>query len=196
MAARSWRAAAADLHLDELYPPSALERVLARSEYLVLIAPHTDETEAMIGARQLALLPRGAILVNIGRGALLDEAALVDALRSGQLGGACLDVFEKEPLPPASPLWDMPNVLVSPHSGSTIDRENGRIQQNNFHQYPLLRISKAPVIESHYIQSDFPPTGIGEPALPPLIPAVANAIFAATGHRVRTLPLSREGFSV
>ena len=74
--------------------------------------------------------------------------------------------------------------------------EKGRIQQNNFHQYPLLRIKNAPKVESYFIQSDFPPTGIGEPALPPLAPAVANAIFAATGHRVRTLPLTKEGFTV
>ncbi|NNF26744.1 MAG: hypothetical protein HKN73_05975 [Gemmatimonadetes bacterium] len=65
--------------------------------------------------------------MNIGRGALLDESALVDALSSGRLGAAYLDVFETEPLPAASPLWDMPNVLVSPHSASTSDRENERI---------------------------------------------------------------------
>jgi isoquinoline 1-oxidoreductase beta subunit len=80
--------------------------------------------------------------------------------------------------------------------GLEVAYEKGRIQQNNFHQYPILRIKHAPVVESHFIQSDFPPTGIGEPALPPLLPAVANAIFAASGHRVRTLPLTREGFSV
>jgi isoquinoline 1-oxidoreductase beta subunit len=74
--------------------------------------------------------------------------------------------------------------------------ENGRVEQNNFHQYPLLRIGIEPVVEAHFIQSDFSPTGVGEPALPPLIPAVANAIFAATGQRVRTLPLTREGFSI
>jgi phosphoglycerate dehydrogenase-like enzyme len=81
----------------------------------------------MIGADELAALPRGAALINIGRGALVDEGALVAALESGHLGSAFLDVFETEPLPTESPLWDMPNVLVSPHSGSTSDRENGRI---------------------------------------------------------------------
>jgi len=81
--------------------------------------------------------------------------------------------------------------------GLEIGFENGRVSQTNFHQYPILRINKAPpIVETHFIASDFPPTGIGEPALPPLIPAVANAIFAATGHRVRTLPLTKEGFSV
>lgn len=117
----------ATLDLDELVGPRELATVLARADYLVLSAPHTPETEGMIGARELALLPQGAVLINIGRGALVDEEALIAALRSGHLGGASLDVFAEEPLPGESPLWDMPNVLVSPHSGSTSDRENERL---------------------------------------------------------------------
>jgi phosphoglycerate dehydrogenase-like enzyme len=81
----------------------------------------------MIGVSELAALPRGAVLINIGRGALVDEAALVEALRAGRLGGAALDVFASEPLPAESPLWGLPNVIVSPHSASTSDRENGRL---------------------------------------------------------------------
>jgi isoquinoline 1-oxidoreductase subunit beta len=80
--------------------------------------------------------------------------------------------------------------------GQEIGFENGRITQNNFDSYPLLRIANAPQVESYFIQSDFTPTGVGEPALPPVAPAIANAIFAATGHRVRTLPLTKEGFTV
>jgi isoquinoline 1-oxidoreductase beta subunit len=80
--------------------------------------------------------------------------------------------------------------------GLEIGIEKGRVQQTNFHQYPLLRIKHAPQVETHFIASEFDPTGAGEPALPPLAPAVANAIFAATGHRVRTLPLVREGYSL
>ncbi len=117
----------ATLNLHELYGPAQLGEALPRAEYLVLIAPHTPDTEKMIGAPELAALPRGAIVINIARGALVDEPALVEALRSGHLGGAALDVFAEEPLPAGSPLWDMPNVLVSPHSGSTSDRENGRL---------------------------------------------------------------------
>ena len=80
--------------------------------------------------------------------------------------------------------------------GLELSIENGRVQESNFDQYPLLQLAHAPEVEVHFIQSDFPPTGLGEPALPPAAPAICNAIFAASGHRVRELPLSREGFSV
>jgi phosphoglycerate dehydrogenase-like enzyme len=119
----------ATLHMHELYAPDQLGQVLRRAEYLVLITPHTDETEHMIGAEQLALLPAGAVLINIGRGQLIDEPAVIAALQSGHLAGAALDVFAEEPLPQSSPLWEMPNVLVSPHSGSTSDRENDRLTE-------------------------------------------------------------------
>jgi phosphoglycerate dehydrogenase-like enzyme len=119
--------AAADVGCDELFGPADLAAVLRRAEFLVIATPHTTETEQMLGAAELALLPPGAVLINIGRGSVLDEAALVAALREGRLGGAALDVFEREPLPAESPLWSLPNVLVSPHSASTSDRENGRI---------------------------------------------------------------------
>ncbi len=77
-----------------------------------------------------------------------------------------------------------------------ITMENGRIEQSNFHDYQVLRIPDSPRVDIHFIQSDFSPTGLGEPALPPLAPAVGNAIFAATGHRVRKMPLSEEGYTI
>ena len=79
--------------------------------------------------------------------------------------------------------------------GQQIQIERGRVQETNFHRYPLLRIGRAPEVDVHFIESDHPPTGLGEPALPPLAPAVGNAIFAATGERVRRLPLSADGWS-
>ena len=79
--------------------------------------------------------------------------------------------------------------------GLTLSIENGRIQESNFHQYPLMRIGSTPEIAVHFIQSDFRPTGMGEPALPPVAPAICNAIFAATGERIRELPLSKAGYT-
>ena len=76
---------------------------------------------------ELAAMPEGALLVNVARGPVVDEPALVQALRDGRLGGAALDVAEVEPLPGNSPLWDLPNVLISPHSASTVEAENRRI---------------------------------------------------------------------
>lgn len=83
---------------------------------------------------------------------------------------------------------------LSTMMGQEITFENGRAQQTNFHQYPLLRITRAPDVNVHFVDSDYPPTGLGEPALPPLAPAVANAIYAASGERVRRLPIIREGW--
>ena len=117
------------LSVDELYDQSMLSAVLPRAEHLVIITPHTPETEGLLGANEIALLPKGCTFINIGRGAVVDEQALTKALQSGQIGAAGLDVFEVEPLPENSPLWDMPNVLISPHSASTSDRENSRITE-------------------------------------------------------------------
>ncbi|HKX38696.1 MAG TPA: NAD(P)-dependent oxidoreductase, partial [Burkholderiales bacterium] len=86
----------------------------------------TPETERLINAESLARLPRGARLINVSRGGVVDQRALIEALRSGQLGGAYLDVFEEEPLPPDSPLWTLPNVIVSPHNASSSAGNNDR----------------------------------------------------------------------
>ncbi|MFN8485332.1 MAG: D-2-hydroxyacid dehydrogenase [Anaerolineae bacterium] len=113
--------------VDEVYGPDDLDAILPQADYLVLIAPHTGETERLIGERELAMMKPSAVFINIARGTLVDEAALVAALREGRLKGAALDVFQEEPLPVASPLWDMPNVIISPHSASTVTQENARI---------------------------------------------------------------------
>jgi phosphoglycerate dehydrogenase-like enzyme len=92
-----------------------LDELLGTADFVVLAVPLTDETRGLFDAERLARMRPGARLINIGRGALVDEQALVDALRSGQLGGAGLDVFEHEPLPADHPLWSLPQVVVSPH---------------------------------------------------------------------------------
>ena len=100
----------------ETWPITRFDELLPRADALVLALPLSGDTRHLLDARRIALLKRGAWLVNVGRGALVDEAALVAALQSGQLGGAGLDVFEVEPLPPGSPLWTLPNVIVTPHN--------------------------------------------------------------------------------
>jgi phosphoglycerate dehydrogenase-like enzyme len=107
---------------DELYGPGQLHEMLARCAAAVVAAPATPDTEHLIDARALAALPRGAVLVNVARGSLVDEAALADALRSGHLGAAALDVFEQEPLPSSSPLWALPGCYISAHSSVSTDR--------------------------------------------------------------------------
>jgi phosphoglycerate dehydrogenase-like enzyme len=106
--------------VERFYPVADLNDVLAGSDYVVVAAPRTPLSEGMISREQLAAMKDTAVLVNISRGALVHEYALIDALREGRIAGAALDVFEEEPLPEGSPLWNMPNVLVTPHvSGST-----------------------------------------------------------------------------
>jgi phosphoglycerate dehydrogenase-like enzyme len=103
----------------ETWASSRLSQLLAIVDDLVLAAPLDDDTRGMIGAAELAMMKPGAHIVNIGRGELIDEPALIDALASGHIGAAALDVFVTEPLPAESPLWDMPNVIVTPHSAGT-----------------------------------------------------------------------------
>ena len=115
------RAAAGPIDgVDELLPPERLDEVLAKSDVIVLSLPHTPDTKQIIGRRELDRITRGALLVNIARGKLVDDAAVVDALKDGRLGGAALDVFTREPLDAASPYWDLPNVIVTPHTAGAM----------------------------------------------------------------------------
>jgi phosphoglycerate dehydrogenase-like enzyme len=92
-----------------------LPELLARADWVVLAAPLTAETRGLVGRAELARMKPGAVLINLGRGALVDEAALTDALEHGRLAGAGLDVFEHEPLDPSSRLWGLPQVIATPH---------------------------------------------------------------------------------
>jgi phosphoglycerate dehydrogenase-like enzyme len=100
----------------EQWPAARLHELLGRADWMVLAVPHTRETENLIGAAELARMKPGARLINLGRGALVDEPALIEALASGRLAGAALDVFVDEPLPASSPLWGMREVILTPHT--------------------------------------------------------------------------------
>lgn len=120
-------ARAAELGVDHLYGRSELHKMLGEADYLVLCAPHTPETDTIMDAAAFAAVKPGLGFINIGRGALVDEDALLVALRDGRLTFAALDVFRQEPLPPNSPFWSQPNVLINPHSASTVDTENAKL---------------------------------------------------------------------
>jgi phosphoglycerate dehydrogenase-like enzyme len=106
-------------HFDEVLPLSALDSVLPKCDWLILACPLTAETRGLIDERRFRLLPRSAGFVNMARGEVIDEAALARVLAGGHLRGAYLDVFTNEPLVPESPLWTMPNVIITPHNSST-----------------------------------------------------------------------------
>jgi phosphoglycerate dehydrogenase-like enzyme len=108
--------------VEEVWTPERLPDLLAQSDVVVLAAPHTPETKRLIGRAQIDQMKRGALLVNVARGKLVDDEAVIEGLRDGRLGGAALDVFSQEPLEPSSPYWDLPNVIVTPHtSGAMTD---------------------------------------------------------------------------
>ncbi len=108
---------------------SQIDQALPDVDALILACPLTEQTRHLISERELRLMRPGAIVVNISRGQVIDEDALIGALRSQHLGGAFLDVFAAEPLPASSPLWEMPNVVISPHSASTVAAENGLLTE-------------------------------------------------------------------
>jgi len=124
----------ADDSVELLFGETGLERILAESRFVILSLPRTDETEYLLRRERLALLRRDAVVINVGRGELIDEDALIETLSAGAIRGAGLDVFVREPLPPDSPFWRLPNVLVTPHVSATTDqywrRETDLIVEN------------------------------------------------------------------
>ena len=104
-----------DPNLDRLVAPDDLSSLLSESDYVVLCMPYSDETHGMIGATELAAMRKDAVLVNVARGGVVDESALVEALRAGAIRGATLDVVSEEPLPEDSPLWGLENCVLTPH---------------------------------------------------------------------------------
>jgi len=135
-------ARAAELGLDAVHGQDQLHTVLAAADAVVLSTPHTAATERMIDAAALAAMKPGATLINIARGLVVDEQAMIAALRNGRLGFAALDVATVEPLPADSPLWDMENVLISPHSASTAPSENRKIADIFIHNLGCWRAGR------------------------------------------------------
>jgi phosphoglycerate dehydrogenase-like enzyme len=109
-------------HAEKIVASAELHSVLPHADYVLLCAPETAETNSLIGTGQLALMKRSARLINVGRGSLVDQAALISALESGALGGAAIDVAQTEPLPATSPLWCAPNLFITPHTSALSDR--------------------------------------------------------------------------
>ncbi len=112
--------------VDEMATPAALHQILPRCDWLAIACPLTDETRHVINAEAIGLLPKGAHILNIARGEVIEQEAMIAALRSGQLGGAYLDVATPEPLPADSLLWDLPNVIITPHNSAMAQGNEGR----------------------------------------------------------------------
>jgi phosphoglycerate dehydrogenase-like enzyme len=113
--------------VDEVHGTDALPTLVPDADAVVLALPGTPGTSGLFNRALIERLPRHAVVVNVGRGSTIDEPALIDALSAGRIAGAALDVFNTEPLPTDSPLWELPNVLISPHTASVTAAENGRI---------------------------------------------------------------------
>ncbi len=136
-----------DAMLARVVGPDALPEILAESDFVVLAAPLTTETQNMMNGETLAAMKPGAWLINVARGGLVEERALLSALTDGRIGGAVLDTFREEPLPPTSPFYDLPNVIVTPHtswsSGRVLDR-SVELFCDNLRRYaagePLLNV--------------------------------------------------------
>lgn len=116
------RAPASVAHVDRVYPPEGLADVLRDADVVVIALPLTPQTRGLIGEDELRMMKRSALLINIGRGAIVQEAALIRALQEGWIAGAGLDVFEREPLPADSPLWGVDSVIITPHVSGTSPR--------------------------------------------------------------------------
>lgn len=112
---------------ERLYPPEALASMVEECDYLALLTPLTDETEKLVNEDIFKAMRDSAVLINMARGGVVDEDALITALETGQIAGAALDVFEEEPLPESSPLWAFENVIISPHISGNSQRYHERV---------------------------------------------------------------------
>ena len=131
----------------QVFAPAQLNAALAQADYLILAVPLTPETEGMIGPDELRVMRPGSFLINVSRGKIVQEQALITSLKAGQIAGAALDVFEQEPLPPESELWELENLILTPHISSWSSDYRGRAARvfvENLERYladqPLLYV--------------------------------------------------------
>jgi phosphoglycerate dehydrogenase-like enzyme len=110
-----------DTLVDRSYGPDRLQELMATSDYVLVVTPLTAATQGLIGEAEIAAMKPTGVIINVGRGPVVDEAALIRALDRGSIRGAALDVFNNEPLPPDHPFWAMPNVLLSPHTADRVE---------------------------------------------------------------------------
>lgn len=119
-------------NVDEMFTPDKLHEVLPTCDYVVITLPLTDETNRMFGTQEFKLMKKSAYLINIGRGEVIKEEDLVSALQNGEIAGAGLDVFTKEPLDVSNPLWDMENVIITPHTSGSTEHYTKRVIEDIF----------------------------------------------------------------
>lgn len=119
-------------NVDEMYQPHQLDKVLPQSDFVVVTLPLTEDTHHLIGREQFKQMKNDCFFVNIGRGPIVDEKALIEALENNEIAGAGLDVFEKEPLEESSPLWEMENVILTPHTAGATEFYNQRVIEDIF----------------------------------------------------------------
>jgi phosphoglycerate dehydrogenase-like enzyme len=133
-------------HADELYETGRLHDALGEADYVAVTLPGTPETERLLDGEAMGMIKEGAYFANVGRGKVVDEEALVEALRSGRLSGAALDVFEVEPLPEESPLWELENVIISPHSTDVVPALINRAQTELFCENLRRYLAEEPLL--------------------------------------------------
>jgi phosphoglycerate dehydrogenase-like enzyme len=139
--------------IEAMYPPEKLDDLLPSADFVILTIPHTPETEGLMNAERFARMKRSAFFINIGRGMTTRLDDLVEALESGQIAGAALDVFEQEPLPRDHPLWDAPNVLITPHTagyGPFLDDRRQEIIVDNARRFARAEPLRNVVDKAHW----------------------------------------------
>ncbi|MFC5731963.1 D-2-hydroxyacid dehydrogenase [Cytobacillus gottheilii] len=121
-----------DPYADEMYTAQEIDEILLKCDYIAVTLPLTDETKHLFGAKQFSLMKPSSFFINIGRGEIADEQALIEALRDKKIAGAGLDVFEKEPLDENSPLWELDNVIITPHTAGSTEHYDQRLIRDIF----------------------------------------------------------------